>query len=123
MRQAVARQERREPRAEPAEASIRLRSIGKQFGNEGPPALRNITLDIYDKELLVLLGPSGCGKSTTLNILAGLEEPSTGELYFGDELTNRVPAEERDVSMVFQSIALYPHMDVQGNITFPLRVR
>ncbi len=71
----------------------------------------------------MLLGPSGCGKSTTLNILAGLEEPSSGELYFGDTLMNRVPAEERDVSMVFQSIALYPHMNVLDNITFSLRIQ
>src|SRR5919197_1491030 len=103
--------------------SIQLRNITKRYDSQGDAALRDINLEIYDKELLVLLGPSGCGKSTTLNILAGLEEPTSGELYFGDELTNRVPAEERDVSMVFQSIALYPHMNVQGNITFPLRVR
>jgi multiple sugar transport system ATP-binding protein len=123
MQQTIARQEHRESPARTAHGSIRLRNVGKQFGNQGAPALRNINLDIYDKELLVLLGPSGCGKSTTLNILAGLEEPTTGELYFGDELMNQVPAEERDVSMVFQSIALYPHMNVQDNITFPLRVR
>jgi multiple sugar transport system ATP-binding protein len=123
MQQTIARQEHRETAPRSAHGSIRLRNIGKQFGSQGAPALRNINLDIYDKELLVLLGPSGCGKSTTLNILAGLEEPTLGELYFGDELMNQVPAEERDVSMVFQSIALYPHMDVQDNITFPLRVR
>jgi len=103
--------------------SIRLRNVSKQYDKQGEPALRDINLDIYDKELLVLLGPSGCGKSTTLNILAGLEEPTSGELRFGDQLMNQVPAEERDVSMVFQTIALYPHMDVQNNITFPLRVR
>ncbi len=104
-------------------AAIRLRSIAKQYDKGGDAALRNITLEIRDRELLVLLGPSGCGKSTTLNILAGLEEPTGGELYFGDQVMNRVPAEERDVSMVFQSIALYPHMNVQDNITFPLRAR
>src|SRR6266700_2436514 len=103
--------------------SIRLTNVSKQYDKQGEPALRDISLDIYDKELLVLLGPSGCGKSTTLNILAGLEEPTSGELRFGDQLMNQVPAEERDVSMVFQTIALYPHMDVQNNITFPLRVR
>src|SRR6266852_5247023 len=108
--------------ARPA-ASIRLKSISKQYDSHGEAALRNFNLEIHDKELLVLLGPSGCGKSTTLNILAGLEEPTSGELFFGDQLMNNVPAEERDVSMVFQSIALYPHMDVQNNITFPLRVR
>ncbi|MBV9356670.1 MAG: ATP-binding cassette domain-containing protein, partial [Chloroflexi bacterium] len=104
--------------------AIRLHQITKQFDDHrGDPALRDINLDIFDKELLVLLGPSGCGKSTTLNILAGLEEPSSGELYFGDKLMNRVPAEERDVSMVFQSIALYPHMNVLDNITFSLRIQ
>jgi multiple sugar transport system ATP-binding protein len=104
--------------------AIRLREITKQFGNQaGEAALRRITLDIFEKELLVLLGPSGCGKSTTLNILAGLEEPSSGELYFGESLMNRVPAEERDVSMVFQSMALYPHMNVLDNITFTLKLR
>jgi multiple sugar transport system ATP-binding protein len=103
--------------------SIRLKSISKQYDSHGDAALRNFNLEIHDKELLVLLGPSGCGKSTTLNILAGLEEPTSGELFFGDQLMNNIPAEERDVSMVFQSIALYPHMDVQNNITFPLRVR
>jgi multiple sugar transport system ATP-binding protein len=104
--------------------AIRLRQITKQFGNQaGEAALRDISLDIFEKELLVLLGPSGCGKSTTLNILAGLEEPSSGELYFGETLMNRVPAEERDVSMVFQSMALYPHMNVLDNITFTLKLR
>jgi multiple sugar transport system ATP-binding protein len=103
--------------------SIRLRGISKQYDGQGEAALRDLNLDIYDKELLVLLGPSGCGKSTTLNILAGLEEPTRGELLFGDQVMNTVPAEERDVSMVFQSIALYPHMDVQQNIIFPLTVR
>ena len=104
--------------------AIRLHQITKDFGDHAAqPALRGIDLDIFDKELLVLLGPSGCGKSTTLNILAGLEEPSSGQLYFGDRLMNRVPAEERDVSMVFQSIALYPHMNVLDNITFSLRMQ
>ncbi len=86
-------------------------------------AVNGVSLDVRDREFLVLLGPSGCGKSTTLNILAGLEEPTSGELYFGDRLMNRVPAEERDVSMVFQSIALYPHMNVLENITFALKLR
>jgi multiple sugar transport system ATP-binding protein len=109
---------------EAAQPAIRLRQITKQFGNQaGEAALRNISLDIFEKELLVLLGPSGCGKSTTLNILAGLEEPSSGELFFGETLMNRVPAEERDVSMVFQSMALYPHMNVLDNITFTLKLR
>jgi multiple sugar transport system ATP-binding protein len=107
-----------------AKAAIRLRKIGKRFGgSQGPPALNELDLDIHDKELLVLLGPSGCGKTTTLNILAGLEEPTSGELWFGDELRNGVPPEERDVSMVFQSIALYPHLNVEENIIFALKLR
>ena len=73
-------------------------------------------LESNDKGWLVLRGPSGCGKTTTLTILAGLEEPTSGEVGFGDELRNGVPAEERDVSMVFQSIALYPHLNVEENI-------
>jgi multiple sugar transport system ATP-binding protein len=108
-------------------AAIRLRGIEKRFGSaktqDKAAALRGIDLDIHDKELLVLLGPSGCGKTTTLNILAGLEEPSGGEIFFEDQLMNDVPAEERDISMVFQSIALYPHLNVEENITFALRLR
>jgi multiple sugar transport system ATP-binding protein len=111
------------PTASRPATSIWLKGISKQYDSHGDFALRNIDLEIHDKELLVLLGPSGCGKSSTLNILAGLEEPTSGELFFGDQIMNNVPAEERDVSMVFQSIALYPHMDVENNITFPLRVR
>jgi multiple sugar transport system ATP-binding protein len=105
-------------------AAIRLRKISKRFGGaQDPAALNELDLDIHDKELLVLLGPSGCGKTTTLNILAGLEEPTSGELWFGDELRNGVPPEERDVSMVFQSIALYPHLNVEENIIFALKLR
>jgi multiple sugar transport system ATP-binding protein len=104
---------------------IRLRNLQKHFGGgkDQPAAIRNLDLDIYDKEMLVLLGPSGCGKSTTLNILAGLEEPSSGEVWFGNELMNDVPTEERDISMVFQSIALYPHLNVEENIVFALKHR
>jgi multiple sugar transport system ATP-binding protein len=124
MTQGVVADRTKERPREPGQPAIRLREITKQFASQRTEAaLRAITLDIFDKELLVLLGPSGCGKTTALNILAGLEEPTSGELYFGDELMNRVPAEERDVSMVFQSIALYPHLNVQDNITFALRLR
>ena len=102
------------------DATVRLVGIEKRYEN-GFNALQGIDLTIRDHELLVLLGPSGCGKSTTLNILAGLEVPSAGQLYFGNRLVNNVPPEERDVSMIFQSIALYPHMNSRRNIEFALR--
>ena len=100
---------------------IVLRNVSKRFGET--TVLDDLSLVIHDKELLVLLGPSGCGKTTTLNLLAGLEQPTTGEIFFGDRLMNDIPAEQRDISMVFQSIGLYPHLNVWENITFPLRLR
>jgi multiple sugar transport system ATP-binding protein len=86
-------------------------------------AVRDLSLQIQDKELLVLLGPSGCGKTTTMNILAGLEDPTSGDIYFGSRRVTSVPAEERDVAMVFQTFALYPHLNVRDNIGFALHVR
>jgi multiple sugar transport system ATP-binding protein len=103
-------------------ATIRLESVGKRFPN-GFSALENLSLEIADKEFLVLLGPSGCGKSTTLNLIAGLEDLSAGRLYFDSVLMNVVPAHRRDVAMVFQSYALYPHKSVYENIAFGLRMR
>ena len=111
-------------RVEPTSASsrgIRLDHIHKAFGQER--AVRDLTLEIHDKELLILLGPSGCGKTTTMNMLAGLEEPTSGEIYFGDRRVTTVPAEERDVAMVFQTFALYPHLNVRENIGFSLKMR
>jgi len=99
--------------------SIRFVGVDKRF--EAFHAVRNLNLEINDGELLVLLGPSGCGKTTTLNMLAGLEQPSGGQLLFGDQVMNRVPPEERDIAMVFQSIALYPHLNVRENIGFALK--
>jgi ABC-type sugar transport system ATPase subunit len=104
-------------------ASIRLANVTKQYSRDGEVAVRGVDLEIQPKELLVLLGPSGSGKSTVLNILAGLEEPSGGDLFFGAERMNGIPPEERDISMVFQSIALYPHLNVEENILFALRQR
>ncbi len=106
--------------AQPAVA-IRLKGVQKHF--ETYPAVRDLDLEIRDGELLVLLGPSGCGKTTTLNMLAGLEQPTGGRILFGDRVMNTVPPEERDTAMVFQSIALYPHLDVRDNIGFALRTR
>ena len=110
-----------EQSSESAGFTIRLEGITKLFGKA--MALEGLNLTIFDKELLVLLGPSGSGKSTTLNILAGLEMPSRGEVYFGTNVVTHLPAEERDISMVFQSLALYPHLSVRENIVFPLRIR
>jgi multiple sugar transport system ATP-binding protein len=103
-------------------ARIRLCSVSKRYpGNV--VAVRDLDLDIHDKEFLVLLGPSGCGKSTTLNMIAGLEEITDGELWFDDQVVNALPAHRRDVAMVFQSYALYPHKSVYENIAFGLRMR
>ena len=99
--------------------SIRFVGVDKRF--DAFQAVRNLDLEINDGELLVLLGPSGCGKTTTLNMLAGLEQPSGGQLLFGDKVMNNVPPEERDIAMVFQSIALYPHLNVRENIGFALK--
>jgi multiple sugar transport system ATP-binding protein len=103
-------------------ATIRFDSVGKTYPN-GFVALENLTLEIADREFVVLLGPSGCGKSTTLNLIAGLEDVTAGSLYFDATLMNVVPAHKRDVAMVFQSYALYPHKSVYENIAFGLRMR
>lgn len=102
--------------------SIRFADVVKRFDG-GFTAVRNLNLELLDGELLVLLGPSGCGKTTTLNMLAGLERPTSGQLYFGDQVVNSVPPEERDIAMVFQSIALYPHLNVRDNISLALKTR
>jgi multiple sugar transport system ATP-binding protein len=103
-------------------ARIRFQSVTKRYGN-GATAVADLDLDIADQEFLVLLGPSGCGKSTTLNMIAGLEEISEGALLFDEKVMNNVPAHRRDVAMVFQSYALYPHKSVFENIAFGLRMR
>jgi multiple sugar transport system ATP-binding protein len=105
-----------------AAPAIRFVDVGKQFEG-GVAAVKDLNLEIRDGELLVLLGPSGCGKTTTLNMLAGLETPSSGQLFFKDQVMNAVPPEERDIAMVFQSIALYPHLNVRDNIGLPLKTR
>ena len=94
-----------------------------QITEEGVLAVDNFNLHIQDKEFIVLVGPSGCGKSTTLRMVAGLEEISGGELYIGGQLMNDVAPKYRDISMVFQNYALYPHMTVRENIAFPLKLR
>jgi multiple sugar transport system ATP-binding protein len=103
-------------------ARITFESVGKKYPN-GFVALDGLDLDIADKEFLVLLGPSGCGKSTTLNMIAGLEDVTDGNLFFDKDVMNTVPPHKRDVAMVFQSYALYPHKTVYDNIAFGLRMR
>ena len=102
-------------------AQVRLKNITKLF--DGVAAVTDINLDIADREFMILLGPSGCGKSTLLRIIAGLEDPTEGEVWIGDAMVNDVLPKQRDVAMVFQSYALYPHKTVQDNIEFPLKVR
>src|SRR5499425_2920394 len=102
-------------------AQVALRNIVKTF--DRTPAVQGINLDIADREFIVLVGPSGCGKSTTLRMIAGLEEASAGEIYIGDEVVNDVPPKDRDIAMVFQNYALYPHMTVYENMSFGLRLK
>ena len=103
-------------------ASLSLRGIYKKYqGNV--VAVSDFNLDIEDKEFIILVGPSGCGKSTTLRMIAGLEEISEGELYIGDRLVNDVAPKDRDIAMVFQNYALYPHMTVFENMAFGLKLR
>jgi multiple sugar transport system ATP-binding protein len=102
-------------------ARIRFDKVTKRYG--GVVAVDRLDLEIRDKEFLVLLGPSGCGKSTTLNMIAGLEDLSDGDIYFDDEIVNFMPPHRRDVAMVFQSYALYPHKSVRDNIAFGLKMR
>jgi len=102
-------------------ARVELKNVTKRFGDV--VAADSVNLEIKDKALVVLLGPSGCGKTTTLRCIAGLETPDEGEIYIGDTLVNELPPKDRDVAMVFQSYALYPHMKVFDNIAFPLKMR
>ncbi|MFZ5969438.1 MAG: ABC transporter ATP-binding protein [Bacillota bacterium] len=103
-------------------ASLSLRGVKKIYeGNV--MAVKDFTMEIEDKEFIVLVGPSGCGKTTSLRMIAGLEDISEGELYIGDKLVNDIPPKDRDIAMVFQNYALYPHMTVYENMAFGLRLR
>src|SRR5213592_2196503 len=102
-------------------AQVALRSVVKTF--DKTPAVQGIDLDISDREFIVLVGPSGCGKTTTLRMIAGLEDATAGEIFIGDQLVNDVPPKDRDIAMVFQNYALYPHMTVFENMSFGLRLR
>ena len=99
------------------------KKVNLQVTDKGVVAVQEFSLEIADKEFIVLVGPSGCGKSTTLRMIAGLEEISDGELYIGDRLVNDVAPKDRDIAMVFQSYALYPHMTVYDNMAFALKLR
>ena len=103
-------------------ADLQLKHIYKRYAG-GVTAVSDFTLDIDDKEFIILVGPSGCGKSTTLRMVAGLEEISEGELYIGGRLVNDVAPKDRDIAMVFQNYALYPHMTVFENMAFGLKLR
>ena len=99
------------------------KKVNLQITDKGVVAVQEFSVDIKDKEFIVLVGPSGCGKSTTLRMIAGLEEISEGELYIGNRLVNDVPPKDRDIAMVFQNYALYPHMTVYDNMAFALKLR
>jgi multiple sugar transport system ATP-binding protein len=103
-------------------AEIVLKNITKRYP-DGTEAVKQMNLDIADGEFVILVGPSGCGKTTALRMIAGLEDITEGELRIGDNVVNHLPPRERDVAMVFQSYALYPHMTVAENIGYPLRIR
>ena len=104
-------------------AGVKLEHIYKKYAGSDKATVIDVNLDIQDKEFLVLVGPSGCGKSTTLRMIAGLEEISEGKLYIGDRVVNDVAPKDRDIAMVFQSYALYPHMNVYQNMAFGLKLR
>src|SRR6202046_3056211 len=103
-------------------AEVSCRKVVKEYDG-GVQAVKGIDLDIADHEFVVLVGPSGCGKSTTLRMIAGLEEISAGEIWIDGRVVNDVPSRDRDIAMVFQTYALYPHMSVFDNMAFGLRLR
>ena len=97
--------------------------MGKKYEGREDFTIRNINLEIEDKDFCVILGPSGCGKTTLLRMIAGLNSITEGNLIFGDKQVNKVPSKDRDIAMVFQSYALYPHMTVHENMAFSLSMR
>jgi multiple sugar transport system ATP-binding protein len=102
-------------------AEVTLRKVVKRY--DDVEAVRGIDLDIADHEFVVLVGPSGCGKSTTLRMIAGLEDITDGDIMIGGDVVNDVPPKDRDIAMVFQNYALYPHMTVAENMSFGLRLK
>ena len=116
-------------RSEPAKVAVSLCGLWKTYPGGADPAVKDLSLDVYDGEILTLLGPSGCGKTTTLRMVAGLETPDAGDIFFGDQavvMSSRrlnLPPNKRNVGMVFQSYAIWPHMTVAENVAFPLKAR
>src|SRR5438445_9431455 len=102
-------------------ADVEFKEVAKRYGDVS--VIEHLNLHINDHELMVLVGPSGCGKSTALRMIAGLEEISDGTISIGGRVVNRVAPKDRDIAMVFQSYALYPHMSVRENLEFGLRMR
>ncbi|WP_310418697.1 ATP-binding cassette domain-containing protein, partial [Chamaesiphon sp. OTE_8_metabat_110] len=102
-------------------ASVKFDRVFKVYAN-GQTAIKDLSLDIADGEFLVFVGPSGCGKSTALRMLAGLEDISAGKIIIGDRVVNDYTPQQRNIAMVFQNYALYPHMSVRQNLEFPLRM-
>ena len=102
-------------------ASVSIDNVHKSYGDT--EVIHGVSVDIEDGEFVILVGPSGCGKSTLLRMVAGLETISDGEIRIDGKVINRVPPKDRDIAMVFQSYALYPHMSVSQNMAFPLRLR
>jgi ABC-type Fe3+/spermidine/putrescine transport system ATPase subunit len=115
--------------AAPAKVAVRLTGLWKTYPGGTSPAVKDLSVDVLDGEILTLLGPSGCGKTTTLRMVAGLETPDAGDIFFGEEavvMTSRrfnLPPNKRNVGMVFQSYAIWPHMTVAENVAFPLKAR
>ncbi len=103
-------------------AEVTLEDVSKVYGGD-VVAVRDVNLDIRDGEFVVFVGPSGCGKTTVLRMIAGLEEITSGKVFIGDDVVNDLPPRERDVAMVFQNYALYPHMNVRQNMGFALKLR
>jgi len=103
-------------------AELKLKNIYKSYSNS-QNAVKDVNLDIEDKEFIILVGPTGCGKSTTLRMIAGLEEITSGEIYIDDKLVNNVAPRDRDIAMVFQNYALYPHLTVYENMGIALKLR
>src|SRR6202521_292886 len=102
-------------------AQVIIRNLSKKY--DGVDAVKDVNLHVRDKEFLVLVGPSGCGKTTTLRMVAGLETITAGEILIGDKVVNELPPMDRDIAMVFQNYALYPHMSVSDNMDFGLEMQ
>src|SRR3712207_5810656 len=104
-------------------ARVIFENVSKRYSGGGSNAVTDLNMEVHDREFLVLVGPSGCGKSTAMRMVAGLEEITDGRIIIGDRVVNDLPPKDRDVAMVFQSYALYPHMTVRDNLAYPLKLR